>query len=114
MEFDGPAIKCFSCKGKGRVSYSSALSCVRCRGIGAVEKDKGGDAADIMRKRLGEITKRLRWTRKETKKKTKEIEKRLKPIKSFVKEVSARGGSAFGGKKESQWLEKLVNKIKKG
>jgi len=52
------------------------------------DADGGGEAAaDIIRERLGEITKRLGWTRKEAEKKTKEIEKRLKPIKPFIKEV---------------------------
>jgi len=60
-----------------------------CLHIGRAEKNEGGGeaAADIIRERLGEITKRLGWTRKEAEKKTKEIEKRLKPIKPFIKEV---------------------------
>ncbi len=105
VEFDGPGIKCPSCNGVGRTSNSSLLSCVRCRVVGVIEKDdKTGYTADIIGERLGEITKRLRWTTKETEKKTKEIEKRLKPIKPFIKEVE----------KESLWLKKLGNKIKKG
>jgi len=88
VEFENP-VKCPSCRGRGSALTSSTLSCLRCRGIGAVEKNEGGGeaAADIIRERLGEITKRLGWTRKEAEKKTKEIEKRLKPIKPFIKEV---------------------------
>ena len=89
----------------GRTSPSSLLSCIHCRGVGVIEKsEKAGEVADIIGERLGEITKRLGWTRKEAEKKTKEIEKRLKPIKPFVKEI----------KKETQWIETLGNKIKKG
>ena len=68
-----------------------------------VEKDEpaGGAAdADIIGERLGEITKRLHWTRTETEKKAKEIEKKLEPIKSFAK--------------EGLCLKELGNKIKKG
>jgi len=73
--------------------------------MGAIEKsESGGDVADVIGERLGEITKRLSWTRKEAEKKTKEIEKRLKPVKPFVKEIE----------KESLWLKTLGNKIKKG
>lgn len=68
------------------------LACIRCKGVGIVEKR---EAVDVLGERLGEITKRLSWTRKETEKKTKEVEKRLKSIKPFI---SAKGGSAFGGK----------------
>ena len=115
VNLEGPAIQCPSCKGTGRASNSSMLSCLHCKGVGVVEKAKSeGDSGNIIGKRLGEITKRLRWVRKETEKKTKEIEKRLKPIKPFIKEVSARGGFALGGKKETLWLEKLGNKIKEG
>ena len=68
-----------------------------------IEKRETEDAAGIIGERLGEITKRLQWTKKEAEKKTKEVEKRLKPIKPFIKEV----------KKETAWLEKLGNEIKK-
>lgn len=102
--FDSPVVKCPSCQGKGTASGSQMLSCIRCGGIGVVEKNKeGGDAADIIGERLGEIAKRLKWTRKETEEKTKEIEKRLKPVKPFIKEI----------KKETAWLEKLGNNLKK-
>lgn len=106
VEFEKPVIECPTCQGSGRVSHSSRLSCIRCRGVGVVEKDEkaGEGVADIIGERLGEITERLRWTRKETEKKTKEIEKRLKPIKPFIKEV----------KKETVWLQNLGNKIKEG
>jgi RecJ-like exonuclease len=105
VKFEGPVIHCPSCRGSGRASGSARLSCINCRGIGVIEKGtKGGDVAEVMGERLREITKKLRWAKKETEKKTKEIEKRLKPVKPFVKEL----------KKETQWLEKLGNKIKKG
>ncbi len=105
VEFKGPAVTCPLCKGTGKTSNASTLSCLRCKGIGVVEKDKiEGSSADIIGERLGEITKRLRWLRKETEKKEKEIEKKLEPIKPFVKEI----------KKESIWLKKLGNKIKEG
>lgn len=109
VELTGPAIQCPSCKGTGRASNSSVLSCLHCKGIGVVEKveiEKG--QANIIGERLGEITKRLRWARKETEKKEKEIEERLKPVKPFIKEVSAKGG-----KKEGLCLKKLGNKVKK-
>lgn len=88
VEFDGPVLQCPSCQGRGMASGSQTLSCIRCGGIGVVEKtSEDKDMADVIGERLGEITKRLRWTRKETEKRTKEVEKRLKPIKSFVKEL---------------------------
>jgi RecJ-like exonuclease len=106
VEFEGPAIQCFACRGKGRATPSSMLSCVHCRGVGVVEKsERDGDVAETIGERLGEITKRLQWTRKETEKKTKEIERRLKPIRPFVKEVE---------KESLLWLNKLGNKIKRG
>lgn len=105
VEFKGPAITCPSCKGTGIVSNSSTLSCLNCKGVGVIEKAKSeGGSQDIIGERLGEITERLRWVRKETEKKAKEIEKRLKPIKPFIKEVN----------KETVWFENLGNKIKKG
>jgi len=138
VEFDGPAIQCPYCEGGGKAYRSSALSCLicsglgaiqikepyeicpkckgsareigsvlycgRCRGRGIIEKEREPESAEIVAERLGEITKRLGWIRKEAEKKTKEIEKRLKPIKPFVKEIE----------KESLWLKKLGNKIKKG
>lgn len=63
-----------------------------------VEKDKKADedVADSIGERLGEITKRLQWVRKET-------EKKIEPIKPFTKEV----------KEKSVWLKKLGNEIKK-
>ena len=73
-------------------------------GEGGEQAQHREDVVDIIGKRLAEITKRLRWTKKETEKKTKEIEKRLKPIKPFIKEV----------KKETVWFENLGNKIKEG
>lgn len=100
VEFRGPAITCPSCKGKGKSPGALRLTCIRCKGAGVVEK---GEAADVLGERLGEIVKRLLWTRKETEKKTKEVEKRLKPIKPFIKEVQ----------KETLWLEKLGNNLKK-
>lgn len=92
IEFDSPAITCPSCKGTGRSPGALGLACIRCKGVGVVEKGsldpaRDKEAADVLGERLGEITKRLSWTRKETEKKTKEIEKRLKPIKPFIKEV---------------------------
>jgi len=105
VEFNGPAIKCPSCQGKGTASGLLTLSCIRCAGIGVIEKDvEDKDAADIIGGRLGEITKRLRWTRKKTEKRIREVEKRFKPINPFIKEL----------KKEIQWFEKLGNKIKRG
>ena len=81
------------------------LSCIHCRGVGVIaQSEPAGEVADIIGERLGEITKRLRWTREEAERKTKEAEKRLQPIKHFVREI----------KKETQWLEKLANKIKRG
>lgn len=104
VEFDGPVITCPSCKRKGRSPGSAILSCIQCQGVGVIEKAKvGADGSEALAERLGEITKRLRWTRKETEKKTGEIEKRLKPIRPFIKEVE----------KESLWLKKLENKVKK-
>ena len=104
VEFGGPVIACPTCQGSGRVSHSSRLSCIRCRGVGVVEKnEEGGEVADIIGERLGEITKRLGWTRKEAEKKTKEIEQRLQPVKPFIKEV----------KKETIWLQNLRNNLKK-
>lgn len=100
VEFEGPAITCPSCKGKGRSPGALGLACIHCKGVGVVEK---GEAADVLGERLGEIVKRLSWTREETEKKTKEVEKRLKPIKPFVKEL----------KKETQWLEELGNNLKR-
>lgn len=106
VEFGGPVVKCPACQGKGTTAGSQTLACIHCRGVGVVEKDEktGEGVADIIGERLGEITKRLRWTRKETENKTKEIEKRLKPIKPLIKEV----------KKETVWFENLGNKIKEG
>lgn len=101
VEFKGTAITCPSCKGKGKSPGALGLACIRCKGAGVCEKE---EAADVLGERLGEIVKRLSWTRKETEKKTKEVEKRLKSIRPFVKEVE----------KESLWLNKLGNKIKKG
>jgi hypothetical protein len=92
------------------------LSCIRCGGIGIVEKDSDArEAADpegkqasygagIIGERLGEITQRLRRTRKEVEKRTKEIEKRLKPVKPFMEEM----------KKEAPWIEELGNTIRRG
>lgn len=99
VEFKSPAITCPSCKGKGKSLGTLGLACIRCKGVGAVEKE---EAADMLGARLGEIAKRLSWTRKETENKTKEIEKRLKPIRPFIKEV----------KKETVWLEKLGDNLK--
>lgn len=101
VKFESPAITCPSCKGTGKSPGALGLACIRCKGAGVVEKR---EAADVLGERLGEITKRLSWSRKETEQKTKGIEKRLKPIKPFIKEV----------KKETVWLEKLGNKIKQG
>lgn len=119
VEFRWPAITCPSCKGTGRSTGALGLACIRCKGAGVREKEsldsaRDKEATDVLGERLGEITKRLSWTRKETEKKIKEVEKRLKPIKPFIKEISAIGGSALGGKKETLWLEKLGNKIKEG
>ena len=114
VELTGPAIQCPSCKGTGKASNSSMLSCLHCKGIGIVEKDKiEKGPVDTIGERLEEITKRLQWMRKETEEKEKEIEKKLKPVEPFIKEVSAKGGSAFGGKKEGLCLKELRNKVKK-
>lgn len=99
VEFKSPAITCPSCKGKGRSLGALGLACIRCKGVGAVEKE---EAIDMLGARLGEIGRRLSWTRKETENKTKEIEKRLKPIRPFVREA----------KKETAWLEKLGDNLK--
>jgi len=99
VEFENSAITCPSCKGKGGSLGALGLACIRCKGVGVVEK---GEAVNLV-ERLGEITKRFSWTRKETDKKTKEIEKRLKSIKPFIREV----------KKETLWLEKLGDNLKK-
>lgn len=116
VEFDGPAIQCPACQGKGTAPGSLTLSCIRCAGLGVMEKRSAGkDAADIIGKRLGEITKRLEWTRQETEKKTKEVEKRLKPIKPFIKELkkeTLKYSKLTSG--QAQWLKELGNKIKKG
>ena len=105
VEFEGPVLPCSLCHGKGRVPPSGMLSCIRCGGVGVIEKSVvSGDVGAVIGKRLGEITKKLRWTRKETEKKTKEIEKRLKPVKPFIKEV----------KKETLWIKKLGNEMQKG
>jgi RecJ-like exonuclease len=104
IEFEGPAVQCSSCKGTGKTSNSFTLSCLSCKGAGAIEKVKSkSDVGDIVGERLGEITKRLQWMRKETEKKTEEIEQKLEPIKPLIKEL----------KKETVWLEKLKNKAKK-
>lgn len=103
VKFEGPAILCPSCKGNGKSPGALGLACIRCKGLGAVEVEKE-KPTNALGERLGEITKRLQWTRKETEKKTKEIEKRLKPIKPFIKEV----------KKETAWFENLGSKIKEG
>lgn len=105
VKFESPVIQCFACRGKGRASPSLMLSCIHCRGVGVMEKsERGGDVAEVIGERLGEITKRLQWARKETEKKTQEIERRFKPIRPFMKEVG----------KESLWLNKLGNNIKRG
>ncbi len=114
VEFEGPVITCSSCKGKGRSPGALGLACIRCKGVGVTEK---GETIDALGERLGEITKRFSWMRKETEKKEKEIEKRLKPIKPFVKAaLKGRASPNTIGrelKKESIWLKKLGNKIKK-
>ena len=107
VELERFAVICPSCKGKGKSSGTVGLACICCKGVGVVKKE----AVDALAERLGEVAERFSWMRKETKKKTKEIEKRLKPIK--IKEVSARGGSALGEKKETAWIEKLRNNLKK-
>jgi DnaJ-class molecular chaperone len=138
VEFEGLTIRCPYCEGRGKAYRSSALSCLICSGLGAIQikepyeicpKCKGNareigtmlycgrchgrgiiekgceqEPAKVVEERLEEITKKLKKVRKETEKKTKEIEKRLKPVKPFIKEVE----------KESLWLKKLGNKIKKG
>lgn len=105
IEFKGSAIICSSCKGKGKSPGALGLACIHCKGVGVREKgDEKGEAADVLGERLGEIVKRLLWTRKETGKKTKEVEKRLKHIKLFIKEA----------KEETSWLEKLGNNLKIG
>ncbi len=99
--FNVLAITCPSCKGKGRSPGELGLACIRCKGVGVLEK---GEAVDVLVEHLGEITKHLSWMRKEAEKKTKEIEKQLKPVEPFIKEV----------KKETVWFQNLENKIKEG
>lgn len=114
VEFKGQFEKCPSCRGKGKAPGSAILSCIRCRGVGAVEKDKkaGEDTADIIKERLGEVTEKLKKTKEKAEKKTKEIKKRLKPVRPLIKEISARGRSALGGKKETSWLNLIKEEWK--
>lgn len=84
------------------------LSCLYCKGVGVVEKVKSEDGSgNIIRERLGEITKRLQWVQKETEKKEKEIERKFEPIKPFAEEVKKEV------KKEGLCLKELGNKVKK-
>lgn len=103
-EFKGPVIKCPSCQGRGKAPSSAILSCIRCRGIGAIKEDKktGENAADIIKERLGEITKKLKKTKKKAEKKTKEIKKGLEPVRSFIK----------GAEKETSWLNLIKGEWK--
>lgn len=141
VEFEGPTIRCSYCEGRGKAYRSSVLSCLvcsglgviqikkpyeicpkckgnareigsalycgRCRGRGVLEKDGEQGFVEIIEKRLGEITKRLKKIGKETKEQTREIKKRVKPIKKELKPLVQEA------KKESLWLRKLGNKIKK-
>lgn len=107
VEFDEPVMLCPSCKGKGRIPPSFLLSCIQCRGIGVAKiKEREQDDTFVMGERLGEITERLQWVRKETEAKKRTIEKKLKPIKPFAKEIKKEV------KKETLWLKKLGNGLK--
>lgn len=104
VEFKGPVIKCPSCQGRGKAPSSAILSCIRCRGIGVIKEDKktGENAADIIKERLGEITKKLKQTKEKTEKKAKEIKKRLEPVKPFIKKIG----------KEASWLNLIKEEWK--
>jgi archaellum component FlaC len=66
-------------------------------------------ASEIVSKRLGEITSKMKGVGKEINKKTSELDKRIKPIRKELKPLAEELK-----RDASVWLEKLTNTITKG